>query len=231
MFEKCTNCNSRILAGGRRDRNGIFCSATCQSYYRQPYFCRDCLLETSPKDAGSCSSLNGCGTMLYGSGSRCEVCNSIIQTKFITLIYIPVFPLGKYRILWSTNSSYLSRKLLPPHEIPDPDDYEEGYSQDYADEAPPPLPSNALASQYQSPDSVPISRENYGSERGRRRSNRPQCHYCGSDEEPIAKRRISTTGWVLFAVFLFFCFPLFWIGLLIQEDHDVCYDCGQPWLD
>ena len=42
---------------------------------------------------------------------------------------------------------------------------------------------------------------------------------------PRLERRISTTGWVLFAVFLVVFFPLFWIGLLVKEDVWICPSC------
>ncbi len=38
--------------------------------------------------------------------------------------------------------------------------------------------------------------------------------------------RISVAGWIVFAVLLLFCFPLFWIGLLIKEEYRSCYECG-----
>jgi hypothetical protein len=42
---------------------------------------------------------------------------------------------------------------------------------------------------------------------------------------PRAERRISTAGWIVFAVLLVFFFPLFWVGLLIKEDVQVCPNC------
>jgi hypothetical protein len=52
------------------------------------------------------------------------------------------------------------------------------------------------------------------------------CSNCGNTYLPRAERRISTAGWVTFAVLLVFFFPLFWIGLLIKEDVLVCQVCG-----
>ena len=40
------------------------------------------------------------------------------------------------------------------------------------------------------------------------------------------ERRISTAGWITFAVLLVLFFPLFWIGLLIKEDVRVCQVCN-----
>jgi hypothetical protein len=52
-----------------------------------------------------------------------------------------------------------------------------------------------------------------------------RCPYCQTDEPPMLRRRISIGGWIVFAALLIFCFPLFWIGLLIKEDYRVCRYC------
>ncbi len=51
------------------------------------------------------------------------------------------------------------------------------------------------------------------------------CQRCGGRHAPRYEKRISTTGWIVFAVLLVFFFPLFWIGLLIKEDVQVCPVC------
>ena len=54
-----------------------------------------------------------------------------------------------------------------------------------------------------------------------------RCPNCMSQFLPRIERRISTTGWVVYAVLLFPPFtPLFWIGLLIKEDVHVCPSCN-----
>jgi RNA polymerase subunit RPABC4/transcription elongation factor Spt4 len=52
-----------------------------------------------------------------------------------------------------------------------------------------------------------------------------QCPRCMSQHLPRIERRVSTAGWITFAVLLVFFFPLFWIGLLIKEDVKVCQTC------
>jgi RNA polymerase subunit RPABC4/transcription elongation factor Spt4 len=52
------------------------------------------------------------------------------------------------------------------------------------------------------------------------------CPHCRSHFLPRVERRISTAGWITFAVLLVFFFPLFWIGLLIKEDVRVCPGCN-----
>jgi hypothetical protein len=62
--------------------------------------------------------------------------------------------------------------------------------------------------------------------RPRRRTRGFSCPFCGSTGAPITKSRISSAGWVVFVVLLLFCFPLFWIGLLMKEQYRECYECG-----
>ena len=52
------------------------------------------------------------------------------------------------------------------------------------------------------------------------------CPHCGSHYVPRLERRISTAGWITFAVLLVFFFPLFWIGLLIKENVQICQACN-----
>lgn len=53
-----------------------------------------------------------------------------------------------------------------------------------------------------------------------------RCPRCMSNVHPRLERKISTGGWITFAVLLVFFFPLFWIGLLIKEDTHVCPACN-----
>ena len=52
-----------------------------------------------------------------------------------------------------------------------------------------------------------------------------RCPNCMSQFLPTIERRISTTGWIVFAVLLIAFFPLFWIGFLIKEDVQTCPSC------
>jgi predicted RNA-binding Zn-ribbon protein involved in translation (DUF1610 family) len=53
-----------------------------------------------------------------------------------------------------------------------------------------------------------------------------RCPSCNTHLPPRIDRKISTAGWVTFAILLVTVFPLFWIGLLIKEDVPVCQVCG-----
>lgn len=112
MFEKCTNCGITVVQG-RRDDKGVFCSQECQSYFHHPGYCQKCLSETMEENAGGLFTFNGIGTRFAGKKSRCQVCNSVIQTKCICFLFIPLIPLGKYRVLYVTRYSFHSRKINP----------------------------------------------------------------------------------------------------------------------
>ena len=61
---------------------------------------------------------------------------------------------------------------------------------------------------------------------GQQNLNQPyHCPHCGSRYLPRMERRISTGGWVTFAILLVAFFPLFWIGLMIKEDIRICPVC------
>jgi hypothetical protein len=111
MFEKCTNCTTRVVVG-RRDDNGVFCSTVCQSFYRYPGFCKSCHTATTEASAGSTYTLNGIGTTIYGGKDPCSECGSTVQTKWFVVLYIPLIPIGKYRTKWCSPNRYLSRKLI-----------------------------------------------------------------------------------------------------------------------
>ena len=57
-------------------------------------------------------------------------------------------------------------------------------------------------------------------------TNGYRCPRCGSQNLPIAKRQISTAGWITFSLLLIFTWIFFWVGLLIKEDVRVCPVCN-----
>jgi DNA-directed RNA polymerase subunit RPC12/RpoP len=76
--------------------------------------------------------------------------------------------------------------------------------------------------------------EDYRPRRRRRRRRRyeddddyrPRCPYCETTARPYWRSQISVAGWIVLAMFLLFCWPLFWVGLLITEQYSVCSRCG-----
>jgi len=112
MFEKCTNCQMRVIKGCR-DENGVFCSRQCQGWFRHPGYCPACAAATTDEGAGNTHTVNGIGTHLYWKKRPCPVCGSIVQTKFFCVFFLPLVPLGRYRVRYVSPGRYLSRKLNP----------------------------------------------------------------------------------------------------------------------
>lgn len=52
-----------------------------------------------------------------------------------------------------------------------------------------------------------------------------RCPNCQSTYPPVAEKRISMEGWIVFCALLIFCLPLFWVGLLMKEEQRVCPMC------
>lgn len=53
-----------------------------------------------------------------------------------------------------------------------------------------------------------------------------RCPRCASQYLPRIEKRISTAGWIVFAILLVTFFPLFWIGLLLKEETRICPVCN-----
>jgi hypothetical protein len=53
-----------------------------------------------------------------------------------------------------------------------------------------------------------------------------RCPSCGTQNFPQIIKKISTAGWIVFAVLLVMFFPLFWIGFLMKEEVKVCSVCN-----
>ena len=76
------------------------------------------------------------------------------------------------------------------------------------------------------PDPAPNVAQPLAFHQPQQMANGYRCPNCMSQYMPRMERRISTAGWITFAVLLVFFFPLFWIGLLIKEDVPVCQTCN-----
>ncbi|MCA1589210.1 MAG: LITAF-like zinc ribbon domain-containing protein [Acidobacteria bacterium] len=52
-----------------------------------------------------------------------------------------------------------------------------------------------------------------------------RCPNCMSQNLPIIEKRISTSGWIVFAVLIVVFFPLFWLGFFLKEEVRRCPVC------
>lgn len=53
-----------------------------------------------------------------------------------------------------------------------------------------------------------------------------RCPRCASQYLPRIERKISTAGWIVFAILLVTFFPLFWLGFFLKEEIRVCPVCN-----
>ena len=52
-----------------------------------------------------------------------------------------------------------------------------------------------------------------------------RCPTCGTNYLPIIEKRVSSAGWLTFALLLVFTLIFFWVGLLMKEDVAICPIC------
>jgi rRNA maturation protein Nop10 len=116
MFEKCQNCGRRFLFG-YKDATGIFCSSVCRDYFKHPGFCEVCLRQTIHVRAGDTTTFNGVGTNFYGKSDQCPSCGSVVRRLFWCLFFVPVAPLGKFRVKYCAPNNYISRRIRRPNEV------------------------------------------------------------------------------------------------------------------
>jgi len=78
-------------------------------------FCRQCLASTTEAAAPDTGVYNlFFGTRLMGANGMCPTCKSVIRT-FWVWFFIPLIPLGSYRIVTIDQAHYLGRRLHSLH--------------------------------------------------------------------------------------------------------------------
>ena len=128
MFERCQNCGSRVLFG-HKDEGGIFCSRICHDYYKHPGLCEVCLSQTVEIRFGGTATVNTVGTAYYGRSDKCAHCGSVIRRQFVCILFIPVVPLGRFRVKYFSPGRFFSRRIRMPGEVCGPLDLEnEGHA-------------------------------------------------------------------------------------------------------
>lgn len=68
---------------------------------RSEPFCSTCTASTTPDSAGELFSVNGIGHVLYGWSGRCDRCQSVIKRLFVCILFVPIWPLARYRVIYS----------------------------------------------------------------------------------------------------------------------------------
>lgn len=144
-----------------------------------------------------------CGQVNTDTSNFCRFCGTkFLQTQMSNEGNYEYSPPRPYS--WKTDEFQVGDRKPPKNQQPNrvqplPNPYATNQS----------VPPPALA--YQQPQNVA-----YGY----------RCPRCASQAMPKVVRKISTAGWVVFAVLLVMFFPLFWIGFLIKEDARFCPVCN-----
>lgn len=68
---------------------------------RSEPFCSTCTASTTSDSAGELFSVNGIGHVLYGWSGRCDRRRSVIKRLFVCILFIPVWPLARYRVIYA----------------------------------------------------------------------------------------------------------------------------------
>ena len=72
-------------------------------------FCAACTQASTDKTPGDVSTTNGIGRKFYGGAAPCVTCGSVIRTLWITLVDIPIVPLGSYRYKTASEAGLSAR--------------------------------------------------------------------------------------------------------------------------
>lgn len=51
------------------------------------------------------------------------------------------------------------------------------------------------------------------------------CRACGLQGQAMVQEKVSLAGWIVFALLLFVCFPLCFVGLFMKDKIAVCPRC------
>ena len=102
-------CGDPECGGSGRELAATAAAETNQKHAE--LFCPECISTTETEIARSTFTLNGCGTMLYGSGRKCPKCGSEESSAWWCLFFIPILRDGRYRVRWFGSGRYIGRKI------------------------------------------------------------------------------------------------------------------------
>jgi hypothetical protein len=126
--KRCDKCGTRIVFGGIERDCKLFCGEGCLNavYPRPPVaFCPDCVRETTDSRPGDLGSLNGWGFGLKRDRAipPCPTCGSTGGRVWFMVFFIPIIPIGRYRVLYKwkgfPESTFLARGFVPSGESRD----------------------------------------------------------------------------------------------------------------
>lgn len=110
----CANCGAASLTLPHRDASGAtYCSEECLiwSALGPTEFCEQCVRHTADESTGDMNRFNGIGRSFGGTRLRCTRCRSVVRRFWFTFFFVPLIPLGQYRVLQASPTEFYTRKL------------------------------------------------------------------------------------------------------------------------
>ena len=114
FLKSCTHCGVFAITLPYRDNLGrTYCSEACMRWVGEGprTFCKKCEFETVGQASGDLNRFNGIGTAFVGSSDVCPECRSEIKRVWFTVLFLPVVPMAKYRVIQTSPQEFLSRRL------------------------------------------------------------------------------------------------------------------------
>lgn len=74
-------------------------------------FCEDCLAATTERSAGNLFAFDllgraFLGTTLMHPREQCPQCYSVIETRWLVLFFIPLIPMGSFRVYYGQRDTF-----------------------------------------------------------------------------------------------------------------------------
>lgn len=109
----CSNCGVASLTLPYRDGSGAtYCSDVCLIWAAlgPTDYCQACLQQTSDESPGDMNRMNGIGRGFGGAGQRCPRCRSVVRRVWFTFFFVPLIPLGQYRVIQASPTEFYARR-------------------------------------------------------------------------------------------------------------------------
>jgi hypothetical protein len=118
---KCAVCKNRIVFGGIEREGERFCDRRCLLVRYPLFWCEQCLAETTDEGPGQLGMFNGTGTTLRDKSGipPCPVYGSHVARVWYKMMFIPVVPLGWYRVHWVTRPGFATAARFQARKLRD----------------------------------------------------------------------------------------------------------------
>jgi hypothetical protein len=113
FLKRCSHCRVFAVTLPYRDKLGrTYCSEPCMRWWSEGprSFCGKCMFETIP-ETPTLFSFHAIGMTLIGRAEPCGACGSVVRRLWLTVLFLPLIPLGRYRVIQVSPETCLSRRV------------------------------------------------------------------------------------------------------------------------